>query len=95
MLDTNIVSHFMRFPSGLVAQRIREYGDAGLCVSIVVVSELRYGVRKAGSLRLAQQVDFALATIDILAFNEPADREFAQLRVELSDVARRSVRSTC
>ena len=83
MLDTNIVSHFMRYPHGSVAQHIRDTGDAGLCVSILVVAELRFGIAKVASTKLAHQVDFALATLDILPFDAPADQCFAEIRVEL------------
>ncbi|HTM79104.1 MAG TPA: type II toxin-antitoxin system VapC family toxin [Devosia sp.] len=83
MLDTNIVSHFMRYPDGQVAKIIRKTGDAGLCVSVIVVAELRYGVAKVGSTRLARQVDFALATLDIVPFEPPADQIYADIRTAL------------
>ena len=41
LLDTNILSDLVRNPHGRVAEHIREVGDAGICTSIIVASELR------------------------------------------------------
>ncbi|HEV2132187.1 MAG TPA: PIN domain-containing protein, partial [Longimicrobiaceae bacterium] len=51
LLDTNIVSDLVRRPQGRAAQRIREIGEAGVCTSIIVAAELRFGAAKKGSAR--------------------------------------------
>ncbi|HKM71554.1 MAG TPA: PIN domain-containing protein [Stellaceae bacterium] len=57
LLDTNIVSDLVRRPQGLVAQRVRQIGEASVCASIIVADELRYGATKRGSARLSAQLD--------------------------------------
>ena len=52
LLDTNIVSDLVKHPSGKIAQRIIEFGEARICTSIVVAAELRFGAEKNGSQRL-------------------------------------------
>ena len=66
LLDTNIVSDLVKHPSGKIAQRIAEVGEARICTRIVVVSELRFGAEKNGSQRLKQQVDQILELIAVL-----------------------------
>jgi tRNA(fMet)-specific endonuclease VapC len=83
MLDTNIVSYLAREPQGRVAQRIATLGGEGLCVSIIVAAELRYGCAKKASAKLSQQIDAILAAIEIVPFDAPADSAYAAIRSEL------------
>ena len=80
LLDTNIVSHVMRHPQGVVAERIEAVGERQVCTSIVVAAELRYGAARLGSARLSRQLESLLSALDVLAFDEPADRQYADLR---------------
>ena len=83
LLDTNIVSDFVRYRQGAVARRIRERGEADVLTSIVVAAELRFGAAKRGAVRLARRIDEVLARLDVLPFAEPADRVYAELRARL------------
>lgn len=83
LLDTNIVSDLVRNPGGRVAQRIREVGEEQVCTSIIVAAELRYGAAKRGSVRLSSQLDTILRSLEVLPFEAPADRIYAQLRARL------------
>jgi tRNA(fMet)-specific endonuclease VapC len=83
MLDTNIVSDLIRNPQGKAAVRLRQHGEAGICVSIITAAELRYGAAKRGSARLLDRVEAVLAAIDVLAFDVPADAEYGSIRAEL------------
>ena len=56
LLDTNIVSDLVKHPSRKVAQHIAEVGEARICTSIVVASELRFGAGKNGSLRFKEHL---------------------------------------
>jgi tRNA(fMet)-specific endonuclease VapC len=80
LLDTNVLSALVREPQGVVAARIAKVGESNICTSIVVAAELRYGAAKRGSARLAQQVDVILAAMEIVAFESPMDRAYADLR---------------
>lgn len=88
MLDTNIVSDLIRNPQGRAAERLRQHGEAGVCVSIITAAELRYGAARKGSARLLSQVEAVLSTIDVLAFDVPADREYGRVRAELEAIGR-------
>lgn len=83
LLDTNIVSELIRNPQGRVTERIREVGESQVATSIIVAAELRYGAAKKGSARLTAQVEAVLGALEILPFEEPADRVYGVLRVGL------------
>ena len=80
LLDTNIVSDFVRYQQRAVARRIRERGEADVLTSIVVAAELRFGAAKRGVARLARRIDEVLARLSVLPLDEPADRVYAELR---------------
>ncbi len=83
MLDTNIVSDLIRNPLGKVAARIERLGDDGVCVSIIVAAELRYGCARRGSPRLLDLVEGVLERMPVLPLDMPADAEYAGIRSEL------------
>lgn len=83
MLDTNIVSDLVRNPSGRTAQRLALVGEDAVCISIIVAAELRFGVAKRGSQRLATQMDRVLATMNIMPFEAPADAVYGLVRTRL------------
>ena len=83
LLDTNIVSEMIRNPQGRVTERIREVGEAQVATSIIVASELRYGAAKKASPRLTAQVEAVLGALEVLPFEEPADRVYGVLRAGL------------
>ncbi|MBU1358381.1 MAG: type II toxin-antitoxin system VapC family toxin [Gammaproteobacteria bacterium] len=77
----------MRDPQGPVsatlAERLRRRPQSRLCTSIVVTSELRYGVARRASRKLANRVEAVLSDLEVLALDEPADRHYGRLRSEL------------
>ena len=83
MLDTNILSDMIRNPGGRAAARLRQVGDASVCTSIVVASELRYGAEKKGSEKLTARVEAALREIEVLALDVPADAHYGVVRSRL------------
>ena len=83
MLDTNIVSDLIRNPGGRAAERVRAMGGAALAVKIITPGELRFGAATSGWPRLKSRVDVILGTLDVIAFDVPADGEYAAIRVEL------------
>ena len=88
LLDTNVLSALVREPQGTVAARIALAGEANICTSIGVAAELRYGAAKRGSARLAQQLDTILGALDIVPFESPMDRVYADLRNTLEQRGR-------
>jgi len=84
MLDTNVISDLIRDPIGKVSRQIEDEGESSICTSIIVASELRYGVAKSGSSELSLRVDAALSAIEILPFDTPADTEYGKLCAHLA-----------
>ncbi len=83
LLDTNILSNAIRDPKGRIAVRIAQTGQLATCTSIIVAAELRFGAAKRGSPRLTARVAELLDTIDVVAFEPPADTVYADLRARL------------
>jgi tRNA(fMet)-specific endonuclease VapC len=83
LLDTNVVSHLVRQPQGVVAERIADVGEDAVLTSIVVACELRYGALKRGSKRLTRQVDAVLGAMTILPLEAGVDRHYAAIRTAL------------
>ena len=88
LLDTNVLSALVRDPHGMVAGHIARVGEANVCTSIVVAAELRYGAVKRGSTRLTKQLDVILAAMDIVPFESPMDRVYADIRQALEQRGR-------
>lgn len=83
MLDTNIVSDLVRSPQGDVMRHIVRVGPDAVCVSIITAAELRYGCARKGSAMLLANVEAILGSIQVLAFDVPADAEYGRIRAEL------------
>ncbi|MDQ1155587.1 type II toxin-antitoxin system VapC family toxin [Brevundimonas sp. SORGH_AS_0993] len=83
MLDTNAVSDLMYDPLGSVGQRMAIVGTGEICVSLIVVAELRFGVAKSGSARLAAQLDRVLSGLAVKPWDAPADQAYGDIRADL------------
>lgn len=83
MLDTNIVSDMIRNPNGVIAHWIARVGQDNVAASIIVASELRYGVERRRSDRLARQMELILDTLPVLPLEGDIDAHYARLRVSL------------
>lgn len=80
LLDTNIISDLVRHPRGDVMKKIKEFGEENICTSIIVASELRFGVVKKGSKKLTQRIDAILSAMEVIAYDNPADIHYAAIR---------------
>ncbi len=83
LLDTNILSDLVTSPQGVVAERILREGESNVCTSVIVAAELRYGARKRNSRKLTDNLEAILTAIDVLPFEEPADRAYGEVRAAL------------
>jgi len=61
-------------------ERIAAVGEDEVCTSIVVACEIRYGVARNTSARLARQAEIVLGAVEILSFEADADRHYASIR---------------
>jgi len=86
LLDTNILSDLVRNPRGKAAIRIQAVGSETVCTSIVATAELRLGVEKKRSPRLARQVDIVLSAIEALPLARPVDEIYSQTRARMERV---------
>jgi tRNA(fMet)-specific endonuclease VapC len=88
LLDTNILSHVIRHPTGRAAQRLLASGEGGCGTSIIVAAELRFGAAKRGSAELLRRIEALLAEIPVLPFDRPADAAYGRLRAALEVAGR-------
>ncbi|HEX3484559.1 MAG TPA: type II toxin-antitoxin system VapC family toxin, partial [Micropepsaceae bacterium] len=83
LLDTNIVSDLARNPRGVAAGRVVLHASETLFTSIIVASELRCGMARKPSHRLAAQLEIVLGGLSVIPFDTPADRAYGDLRAQL------------
>lgn len=83
MLDTNIVSHIMRYPEGRPAERLTGFAPGEVARSAIVLAELRFGAVRVRSERLHRQIDFVLQFVEILAFDLTVASSYADMRTQL------------
>ncbi|CDZ26118.1 type II toxin-antitoxin system VapC family toxin [Neorhizobium galegae] len=84
LLDTNVISDLIRNPDGKAGRRVAVLAQGELRTSLIVAAELRYGIAKKGSERLARLVEGVLADFEVLPWEAPADVHYAAVRDSLS-----------
>lgn len=87
LLDTNIISHVMRDPTGLVAQRVfaqeaREGQEtsSAICTSLIVQCELQFGLRKLSNPKWERQYHRAMASIPVEPLGQDVVAHYALIR---------------
>ena len=90
LLHTNIISHMMLNPDGMVARRaetaMRSPDQPQLCTSIVAQCELAFGIKKRGSIRLQAALDAQLGSLVVLDLDEGVASHYARLRAHLEAI---------
>ena len=84
LLDTNILSHMIRNPSGPVFDRLNSILPATACTSIIVSAEIRFGLCKGASEKLKIQAEKVLEVLDILPLERPVDQYYGKIRALLN-----------
>lgn len=82
LLDTNCVSDMMHNPQGKILGHLSRVGEKDVFTSIIVVAEIRYGIEKRGSKKLAARLDQVLGVLPVERFEAPADERYGWLRHE-------------
>jgi len=95
LLDTNILSDLVKHPHGVIAKAIARVGEDAVFTSIIVACELRFGVAKKGSVRLAEHVDAILAEMDVTPFDHPLTMPMESFASSSPSQERPSVQTTC
>jgi tRNA(fMet)-specific endonuclease VapC len=88
MLDTNIVSVLMRDQHGSVRQRLEVLGPEAACMSIISLGELRFGVEKTPSTKVALNLRRLLSGLQVVAFEASADEHYGRIRAHLAGSGR-------
>ena len=87
LLDTNIISHAMRHPSGAVAERVfaaeAQSADDGVCTSVIVQCELLFGIRRLASPQWERQYQRIMACISVKPLEPDIVAYYADLRAHL------------
>lgn len=87
LLDTNIVSYFLRGASPVLNQRILDSAPEDLAISIISAGELYYGLRKLApsrrSAQLAHQLDALLVAVAVHALPAKAASHYGKIRAKL------------
>jgi tRNA(fMet)-specific endonuclease VapC len=87
LLDTNVISHVMRNPTGLVAQRIfgreEHEGSSGVCTSLIVQCELLFGLHKLSNPKWKRQYHRAMASITVEPLGQEVVAHYATVRAYL------------
>jgi tRNA(fMet)-specific endonuclease VapC len=86
LLDTNILSDVIKNPKGNVAKKIRQIGSNNIFTSIIVASELQFGLQKKTSPELKHRVTGLLDSIQILDLKSPSDQYYGKVRSHLQKV---------
>ena len=83
LFDTNLLSAVVKHPTGPAARRLAALHRDVCCTSLIVACELRYGVLKKDSSRLAEKVENLLARVAVLPLAAPVESHYAEIRVAL------------
>jgi tRNA(fMet)-specific endonuclease VapC len=83
LLDTNIITALVRDPQGVVATTLHSKMPAMLYTSIVVASEIEFGLCKGVSERMRRQVLAVLASLEVLPLGAPVHQHYGQIRCHL------------
>ena len=86
LLDTNILSALGREPQGRVYDALLARLPDTACTSIVVASEIRFGLQRGVSARVRVQMSAILSALDILPFDVPADAHYGEIRAHLEKI---------
>jgi len=79
------MSDLMRHPRGSVARRIEAVGHANVRTSVIVTSELLFGIERRNALRLEAQLKNILEVMEVAPFEPPADVQYGRVRTDLQN----------
>jgi tRNA(fMet)-specific endonuclease VapC len=83
LLDTNTVSFHIRRSSALLQRRLRAIPAASVALSVITEMEIRYGVARNPTLRIAPLIEAFLQGISILPLTSETARHYARVGSEL------------
>ena len=84
MLDTNIVAYAKNNRPEVVYERMSRFDPEDLCVSVITLAELEYGVFNSSNPERNQlALTLFLANIEVVPFDDDAAVEYGRIRADL------------
>lgn len=84
MLDTNIVVYAKNNRPEVVYERMSRFDPEDLCVSVITLAELEYGVFNSSNPERNQlALTLFLANIEVVPFDDDAAVEYGRIRADL------------
>ncbi|MBF0180353.1 MAG: type II toxin-antitoxin system VapC family toxin [Magnetococcales bacterium] len=84
MLDTDTVSYLLKKKSPALEQRLFAFEPSQLCISVMTLAELRYGLKRLPrDHRLHSAVEYFLKMIRVLSWGAEATDWYAEIRYQL------------
>ncbi len=83
LLDTNTISNIARDPNGVAAERYQSKMPSEVGTSIIVSSEVLFGLQNKEGHRLHGMMMAMLESLTIFNLEQPVDRKYAELRAHL------------
>ena len=87
MLDTDISSYIIRRRPESLAQHFERHAEE-ICVSVITAAELRFGVERSKSTKLAAMVESYLDRLSILDWTNAVTPHYARIRAALERVGK-------
>lgn len=84
LLDTNIVSYWMR-GDPVVVDRLKAHSPSELALSSITLAEIWYGIEKSAVKKAERRskIERITAVLDVFQFDESAARSYAIIRARL------------
>lgn len=84
LLDTNIVSYWMRGDSNIIS-RLMDWPPCELAISAITLAEILYGIEKSPVKKEQRRykIDSICSQLDILSFDDNAAQQYALVRADL------------
>lgn len=83
LLDSNILSAIAKDRQGSAVKRLSMVGEHRVCTSLVVACELRYGLARKPSTRMASQIEQLLRLMPVMPLEPPVDLHYGEIRAAL------------
>jgi tRNA(fMet)-specific endonuclease VapC len=84
LLDTNIISYWMRGDKGVI-DRIKHHSPADLSLSTITLAEILYGIEKSPVKKKERRlkIEQIVLLLDLYPFGESAAEKYAVVRAQL------------
>lgn len=84
LFDTNICIYLIRQRSTRALERFEEFEVGEIGVSVITVSELRYGVQKSARRQQnSRALEQFLLPLEVVGFSEEATKDYGRIRAAL------------